>query len=110
MANETRNLVSLKEYVDSRLTALEKATELSSQVMDRRLADMNKFREALRDQAAQMATRQELRTAEDKLELQLRPLQDFKIALEAKASQQSVNLALLLSLAGLMLGVIGIFR
>ena len=110
MTEETRTIVSLRDYVDVRLNAIEKAHELSCAATDKRLAVMNNFREALQDQTAQMATRSELDIAESKLELQLRPLQDFKIALEAKASQQSVNVALLLSLAGLLLAIVNLLK
>jgi len=78
--------------------------------MDKRLNAMNEFRDALKDQAALMATRSELRSLEDKMTLQLRPLQEYKAIADAKASQQSVNIALLLSFAALVVGVIGLFR
>ena len=110
MTDETRTIVSLRDYVDVRLTAIEKAHELSCAATDKRLASMNEFRNALKDQAAQMATRIELEAAEDKIELELRPLRDFKAAIEAKASQQSVNLALLISLAGLALTIINLLQ
>ena len=110
MDNNARTLVSLKEYVDVRLAALEKSAELSCAATDRRLANMNEFREALRDQAGQMATRKELEALEDKIELRLRPLQDYKTVADAKASQKSVDVALLIAVASLLLGVAQLMR
>jgi hypothetical protein len=109
MDRSTRNLVSLKEYIDTRLSAQEKATEVAYVAMNRRLEGMNEFRETLRDQAARLATRTELEASLSTVNSELRQLREFRVALEAKASQQSVNVALAMSLVGLALGIIALF-
>lgn len=71
------SLISLKEYIDTQLQALErvremgiagediryraieKATTLASNAMDKRLEGMNEFRNQLKDQAALFLTRVE---------------------------------------------------
>jgi len=104
------NIVSLKEYVDTRFCAADRATAIAVQQMERRLESMNEFRDALKDQASRLATRQEMEVALKAMEAELRGLRDFRVALEAKASQQSVNVSLLLALIGLALSIIGMFR
>ena len=59
--------VSLKEYFESRIESLEKAVYVASSAMDRRLEGMNEFRDAMKDQAARIVTREEL-------EIQLRSI------------------------------------
>jgi hypothetical protein len=64
-------IVSLREYVDTRLAAMEshfdmrlgaidRATAIAVTTMDKRLDAMNEFRDALRDTTARLATRDEL--------------------------------------------------
>lgn len=107
--NETRSLVSLRDYVDTRLAALDKAMELATRILDKRLDSMNEIRGSMRDQAATMATRQELQAKLDIVDVELRSLREFRVALEAKASQQSVNVALALSLIGLAISIVKLF-
>lgn len=56
--------ISMRDYVDMRFTNIERATDLASNAVDKRLEGMNEFREQLNKQAALFVTRSEL---EDKL-------------------------------------------
>lgn len=96
-------------YLETRISALEKATDMARAAMEIRLTGMNEFRDTLRDQAARMPTRQELEAAVSIIERELRELRDFKTTMEAKASQRSVNVALVLSAFGLMVSIIRLF-
>lgn len=96
--------VSWRDYVDMRIAALEQATVLAAGEMRERLAGMNEFRETLRDQATRFVTRTELEV----LERDIRDLQKSRDVLAGKASQQSVNVALVISALGLILGVLGL--
>ena len=51
--------VSLKEHIESRLQALEKATEEAKKTLEKRLEGMNEFRSQLKDQAGTFITRVE---------------------------------------------------
>jgi DNA-binding FadR family transcriptional regulator len=97
---------SLQEYLETRLTSIERATEAAKLTMEKRLEGMNEFRDALRDQAGRLATRDELSLQIDRLNVDISDLKKFKATLEGKASQQSVNIALMLSMSGLLIGVI----
>ena len=52
--------VGWRDYVDTRLNSLEKATEVAHRAMQDRLAGMNEFRNTLQDQAARFITRNEM--------------------------------------------------
>ena len=109
--------VALKEYLekqldsqaalyDSRLAALEKATEVAAKVLGDRLAGMNEFREAMGDLSNRMVTRAELMVQLDKVDIQLKDLRKSRDESAGKASQTSVLIALGFGVAGLIFGII----
>ena len=51
--------VTLRDYLEAKLHATERALDLSRAELERRLESMNEFREQLRCQAATFLTRQE---------------------------------------------------
>ena len=64
------------------------------------------FRNSLKDQAATFATISDVKS----LEKEIRVVQDYKIVAEGKASQTSVNIALLVSVLGLIIGGVALIR
>lgn len=52
--------VSLRDYFEARVQAVEKGTSLARGELERRLEGMNEFREQLRDQASRFITRDEV--------------------------------------------------
>jgi len=73
-----REIVSLRDYFDGRLLELDKrieqqhvstqrALDKAEQALGRRLDGMNEFRDALRDQSNQMATREQLDRVRDRV-------------------------------------------
>lgn len=97
--------VSLREYLESRIAAVEKAIEVANQAMQKRLEGMNEFRDTLRDQAGRFVTRDEMYIKLDVINEQLKILQYFKASLEGKASQTQANIILFISILGLALSV-----
>lgn len=104
------DVVSLKEHIEVRLCAIEHATATAAAAMEKRLDGMNEFRDTLKDQAGRFTTR-------DEVSLQLAPIRDslndlrtFKDQMEGKASASSVHIAWVLSIIGLILGAIGLFK
>ena len=63
-----------KELLNARFLANEHDKMLAKEDMERRLEDMNEFRSQLSTQAATFATRAELKTEAEKLDLKLAPL------------------------------------
>ncbi len=118
-----KDAVSLKEYVEERITAIEKAlqaridsvdraTILAAQQMEKRLEGMNEFRDSLRDQNTTFLPRNEFdsqiklieRTYSDRLS----SLELSRAELRGKTNQGSVNIALMISIAAMIIGSIGI--
>ena len=110
MQTERQEYISFKEYVDIRLAALDKATEVAYQSMQSRLAGMNEFRETLREQASKFVTRTELEIQLDRIESDIRALRESRATLEGKASAQSVYVAYAISLIGIIMGLIGLLN
>ena len=98
----------LKEYFDTRMTAVEKATILAAKTLEKRLEGMNEFRDTLRDQAARFVTREELRAETDKLVIEITANKDWRNKMEGKASAQSVYVAYAISILGLVIGLVGL--
>lgn len=118
--------VTLKEYVDvrmcalekrldDRIGALEKATEVAYANQQVRLAGMNEIRDQLRDQASTFITRADLEACVNPLAVEvrgfsadIRMLREAKATIDGKASQQAVNLSFIFAAIGALLGVIGL--
>lgn len=103
MPHET--LVTLKEYFDVRLSALDRASDVAYRAMEKRLESMNEFRSQMKDQAGSFITKAEFRVYLDKIDGDIRVLREYKSTLEGKASQSSVVISLLLAGAGLILSI-----
>lgn len=109
------NMIPIKELFDAKLAALEKSIAVAANLMDTRLHAMNEFRLQLRDQTLTFLTKNEHQIMVDSLHKDIkfitddiRVLRDLKSLLEGKASQKSVNLALLFSILGTVLGILAI--
>jgi len=103
-----REVVTLKEYVDAKIDAINESTKLATQTLNERLAGMNEFRAALKDKDMMTVTRDELKALMDKVHGDIGMLREWKATLEGKASQQSVNIATILSIAGLLIALVAL--
>ena len=116
--------VSLRDYVEMRLELTDRAIDLAREGMENRLESMNEFREQLKAQSAEFGTRDGMETLKDAIHGcvsndEMRGMQDrfrdlnesvtkFHAAHEAKASQTSVWLIGTISLASMVVSVIGL--
>ena len=100
--------VTLKEYFDTRFNAMDKALEIATKALNARLESMNEFREALRDQSSRMVTRAECSVMHQRSEDDIRVLQQYKAALESKASQNAVIVAILISFISVGVSIAGL--
>jgi len=100
--------VPLKDYVDEKVASIYRAMELAQaatkestkiayESMDKRLQSMNAS-----------LPRAEFLAWSEGVTSDLRLLRESKAKLEGKASQLSVSISLMLGLAGLFIGIIGI--
>jgi len=107
--------VSWKEYVDSRLTAIEKATSLASETLSVRLETMNRIREQLDAQVRTLLPKAEYELFKmqimddiDNICKQLNSLQESRAELKGKADQGALNNTTTMAAISLLLGVMGI--
>lgn len=101
-------IVTLREYLESRISAVEKSIDVANQAMQKRLEGMNEFRDTLKDQASRFVTRDELDTKMNGLNAKLEDLKYFKASLEGKASQMQANIILLISIIGLAVSIVSL--
>jgi hypothetical protein len=100
--------VSLRDYFERLIAEQNKATAVAYQSMERRLDGMNEFRDTLRDQGVTYLTKSEYHMAHGAIEKDVRELRESRALLEGKASQSSVNFVTVMSVVGLIMGIIGI--
>ena len=117
MDTERKDIVSLREHLESRIEHQEKffmgkfedlyrSTDLLAKQMEKRLEGMNEFREQLKDQASNFVTRLEFDTMHKEVEM-LRRNEKF---VEGKASQASVYGAYLIATITLIATLIKLFQ
>ena len=126
--NYTKNEVSLKEYVDTRLlatndamrirdvataealnvriVAIQESIKLAHSGMEKRLDGMNEFRSQLKDQAATFLSRDEYALMHDKVLEDIRDLRESRAELSGKASQNAVIGSYVLAVLGLIVSVV----
>src|SRR3989304_5414015 len=92
--------VTLREYLESRIQAVERGIEVANRSMQERLSGMNEFRDTLKDQAARFVTRDELETKLSTIDRQLKELQLDKAKLDGKASQSQAMITLIFAIIG----------
>lgn len=104
-----KDSVTLREYLESRLEAVEKATYLAANTLEKRLEGMNEFREALKSQTNLFVTRTEIENQFGKLGDDIRELRESKAMLEGKASQLYVTITFVISLISLFIASVAVF-
>jgi len=105
--------ISLKEHFDTRIVALEKATDMAAKNLDRRLDTMNEIRDQLKVQREEFITTPEhesLCQTVDRIREDVRNLQLDAATLAGKASQSSVLIGYALSAVGILLAVISLVK
>ncbi len=114
-----REYVTLKEYIDTKIDALtrlsetkigavEKATILAKETIDNRLANMNEFRDALKDSTALNVTRIEMKSLEKTLSDRVSIIEINNATLSGKASQKALDRVNNVAIAGIIIGAFGI--
>lgn len=105
----------LKNYMDVKFSAMEKSTCLAQDNLNTRLESMNEFRNSLKDQTAHYVTRAEHNSLAIKYELEVKNLQksidENKLYIseqKGKASVQSVYMAYVFAVVGMIIGIIGL--
>jgi hypothetical protein len=100
--------VPLREHLESKIIALEKASEEAKKTLERRLEGMNEFRAQLKDQAQTFITRSEYCARNEKIDGAIQRFSDHVAEEKGKASQTSVIVSIVIAVAGLVLALAAI--
>ena len=100
------NNVSLREYIDSRINAIERATALALDANEKRLDGMNEFRATLKDQAMMFVPRSEFKTLQEDVQ----GLKETRAEMAGKASQQSVLYSYFMAAFAIIVSVVTLYR
>jgi len=93
------NPVSLREYIDLRLSSL-----------DKRLEEIACILSALKDQSTRFISRPEYDIKHEALDNKIHLLELNKATLEGKASQGSLIFTAIIAIGGILLSIIALFK
>jgi len=96
----------LDRHLETRIKNVQDVLDKAESQLDKRLIGMNEFRETLRDQSGLFFTRAEHDIYAKKIDEDVRLLREYRATMEGKASQSSVNVALIIAVVGIIIGVI----
>lgn len=106
------DIVSLREYLESRLDGLSETMRATATSLDKRLEGMNEFRSAMNDQRINLESRigegiprSEYVVQHRALESQVAQIREWQAKQEGKASQSSVWGAYVVAVIGWMIGI-----
>ena len=77
--------------------------------MEKRLDGMNEFRDQLKDQAARFVTREEMISTLKSIQANVEILLSARATEEGKASQKSLNVTMIIAIAGVLLALFKLF-
>ena len=92
--------ISMKDYIDLRIDAVEKGITLARDVMEHRLNGMNEFRESLQDASQKHVQKDECNVVRKQFGDDIRELRDFRAEMTGKASMIAVYGAYGIALIG----------
>ena len=98
---ETR-LAETRQYLEARIEAVRESIEVAKVEQDRHMLTLNNFRQAMQDQSAQYVTRQEYGIQHTQSEAEIKTLVAAKDVAAGKASQGSVNVAMIMAILSMM--------
>lgn len=107
---------NVKLYAKLKFKGNSKALKLSANRLDKRLDDMNHYRELLKDQNSEFLSKNEFNIQHEKLEIMLnearediKMLRENKANLEGKASMTSVWVSYLIGFSALAIAILRFF-
>ena len=103
-------IVSLRDYIDSKFHAMEKAVDVAQKANEYRLESMNNFRDQLREQASNMVTRAEFRATTVTTEKDISFLRESRAELAGKASMNAVYAAFMMTAISLLIALVALIR
>ena len=80
-------LADVNKFFEARLSAIEKATAIATNTLDKRLEGMNEFRSAMKDQSEKFLSKDDYQLRHTQIESDIRMLRESKSLLEGKSSR-----------------------
>jgi len=102
------NGVSMRDYVDTRLAAMDRALDAAKTALEYRLNSMNELREQVNERDKMFVTKAEYTTNVKLLESQVKSLELSRAEMQGKASQSAMIIAYIVSVIGVLLGAAGL--
>jgi hypothetical protein len=100
--------VTLRDYIDARMTAADRAVLIALAAMDKRMDAANELRGALKDLADSAVTRSKYDDDVKRIQEDIRSLRESRAELSGKASQDSLNKTNGTAIAGFIIGALGL--
>ena len=102
-------IIHLEQLFDVKLSSTQLAIDKATASLDARLAVMNEFRGALKDQTHLFFTKSEHNIFREKVDSEITMLREFKAELKGKADQSQLNLSILISAIGIGMSLVSLF-
>lgn len=106
---ESNLYVSLKEYIDIKIAAIEKDIAFARIDMERRLEVMNKFRDENKNLTATFVPYVMYEAKHEKVMADIQNLEKFRAVIDSKASQTASNINTALSIIAIVITLMGLF-
>jgi hypothetical protein len=106
LENKKDGDISLREYVDLRFAANEKAIQLATDALNHRLEGMNEFRDEMSKDKIAYMTKESFEVKHNEITKQVDELRLNRANLEGKASQMSVVIAYIFTVLGIIVSVV----
>jgi len=100
--------VTLRDYIDARMTAADRAVLIALAAMDKRMDAANELRGALKDLADSAVTKSKYDDDVKRIQEDIRSLRESRAELSGKASQDSLNKTNGTAIAGFIIGALGL--
>ena len=99
----------LEKLTEARLKSIESAVKTALDALNLRLASMNEFCDTLRDQAARLATREQLDAYKASVETELASLRESRAELRGMARREQVLVSNIISILAIALAALGLW-
>lgn len=101
-----KETISLREYFESKLKDMDKATGVALDSLNKRLEGMNEFRDSLKDQATRLVSKAEYENSHLRLEEDIRSLRESRAEIMGKASKDDVRASEKLANRAILIGAV----
>ncbi len=107
-SQRSEDMISIREYIDTRIAAMECANTLLHDAQEHRIDSLNALHKVMRERESTFVLNAEYISNKDRVLEDIRSLRESSALLEGKASQSSVTNVTILTIISLLLGLGGL--